>query len=332
MVGFVDVEGQGDKGVVYDTQLVSPLLCVSKAVLYNWIGRPAKDSILTKLRCLADAAKKISPAGLPDGQKLFGHLHLVLRDFCGNVDEVKAMIFDEIEGATPSRCTPEQHLRNETRQLICESFESVTVWGLPPPINDAQRLAEGNFTNGDACENYLIKVNALRTSVAGQLQEPKLFPDALSGEMIPQIVTELVAALNEGAEDILPMNIFKAAELRQQQKMKKEAAAIAAAARHCFYQMVTDSLDKSGDVNGDPPSDSGAGDGGESGGSSSDEEIDEAEAQQAAEALFSEQQELYFQEDQLVHLLRECIKEAVVYFHQAAESLHFTGARFAEVN
>jgi hypothetical protein len=103
LVGFVDVEGQGDKGVPYDVHLISPILLVSKVVIYNWRGIPTRDDILQaskrnsgdhihssdnnldsclqKISALTNAAKKInlSESSKSDG-KLFGHLHLVLRD------------------------------------------------------------------------------------------------------------------------------------------------------------------------------------------------------------------------------------------------------------
>lgn len=38
-VGFVDAEGQGDRDVTYDANLVCPILLTSKCVLLNWMDR-----------------------------------------------------------------------------------------------------------------------------------------------------------------------------------------------------------------------------------------------------------------------------------------------------
>ena len=35
-VGFVDAEGQGDKDVTYDANLICPILLTSKCVIFNW--------------------------------------------------------------------------------------------------------------------------------------------------------------------------------------------------------------------------------------------------------------------------------------------------------
>jgi hypothetical protein len=37
-VGFVDVEGQGDRDETYDTLLATPILLCSQVVLFNWMG------------------------------------------------------------------------------------------------------------------------------------------------------------------------------------------------------------------------------------------------------------------------------------------------------
>ena len=169
---------------------------------------------------------------LPAGQKIFGHLHLVLRDFHGDTDEVKAMVFDGV-GDLASHCTQDQvcsvvqynscvfqfvlwcdlgivnglltdgmHdvgrysyqcVRNETREVIRQSFESVTVWGLPPPTRDAMELSRGDFSHhpDDICDEYLERVGALRQCLVAQLSEPKLFPHALTAGMIAAVVAEL---------------------------------------------------------------------------------------------------------------------------------------------
>ena len=51
-VGFVDVEGQGDQSEAYDALLVTPLLLLSKVILFNWKGGVEKTSMLKLLATL----------------------------------------------------------------------------------------------------------------------------------------------------------------------------------------------------------------------------------------------------------------------------------------
>jgi hypothetical protein len=45
-VGFVDAEGQGDKDISYDANLVCPILLTSKCVIFNWKGDLQKVFVL----------------------------------------------------------------------------------------------------------------------------------------------------------------------------------------------------------------------------------------------------------------------------------------------
>ena len=79
MVGFVDVEGQGDESDEYDALLVTPLLLLSKVIVFNWKGGVEKTSILKLLASLARAASKIDLGSDSDDGPIFGHLHIVFR-------------------------------------------------------------------------------------------------------------------------------------------------------------------------------------------------------------------------------------------------------------
>ena len=79
-VGFVDVEGQGDESEAYDALLVTPLLLLSKVILFNWKGGVEKTSMLKLLATLAHAASKID-TGAAEDEPIFGHLHIVFRDW-----------------------------------------------------------------------------------------------------------------------------------------------------------------------------------------------------------------------------------------------------------
>jgi hypothetical protein len=80
-VGFVDVEGQGDQSDAYDALLVTPLLLLSKVILFNWMGGVEKTSMLKLLTSLARAASKIDLGNASDEGPIFGHLHIVFRDW-----------------------------------------------------------------------------------------------------------------------------------------------------------------------------------------------------------------------------------------------------------
>lgn len=58
-VGFVDAEGQGDRDVEYDANLVCPVLLASKCVIFNWKDSLQKDRLLNHLGIMAKAAENV---------------------------------------------------------------------------------------------------------------------------------------------------------------------------------------------------------------------------------------------------------------------------------
>lgn len=128
-IGFVDAEGQGDRDVTYDANLICPVLLVSKAVIFNWKDSMQKDKILNQLGILHKAAINVAceDDSLMDGseQKLFGHLHLVFRDWQYEGSDEKAVyndIFKEERSAESAAA-----VRNQIRRSVKENFESITV-------------------------------------------------------------------------------------------------------------------------------------------------------------------------------------------------------------
>ena len=121
-VGFVDAEGQGDKDVEYDAELVCPTLLLSKAVIFNWKGDLQKDHLLQTLGIMCRAAKNVgdeSSSSSSQAAKPFGHLHVVFRDWQA-VDTSEAEVLDDLlkhENAT-QRLKPrqKQRLRLRSRQ------------------------------------------------------------------------------------------------------------------------------------------------------------------------------------------------------------------------
>ena len=73
---FVDTEGQGDKDVESDIILLTPILLLSKVILFNWKGGMQKDRILNELAILVEVANRVSF----DKMTTFEHLIIVFRD------------------------------------------------------------------------------------------------------------------------------------------------------------------------------------------------------------------------------------------------------------
>jgi hypothetical protein len=131
-VGLVDAEGQGDRDVTYDTNLICPVLLVSKCVIFNWKDSMQKDKILNQLGILHRAAINVvseddeaAAAAEEEGHKLFGHLHLVFRDWQYEGSDEKS-VFNDIFKDERSAETAAA-VRNQIRRSIRENFESITV-------------------------------------------------------------------------------------------------------------------------------------------------------------------------------------------------------------
>ena len=78
---FVDTEGQGDEDVDSDTTLLTPVILLSKVILYNWKGGLQKKQILHELAILVEVGNCVSYNSFEGDKSKFGHLHIVLRDF-----------------------------------------------------------------------------------------------------------------------------------------------------------------------------------------------------------------------------------------------------------
>lgn len=127
-IGFVDAEGQGDRDVTYDTNLICPILLVSKCVIFNWKDSMQKDKILNQLGILHKAAMNVAEEDeetSDNSEKLFGHLHLVFRDWQYEGSDEKSVyndIFKEERGADTASA-----VRNQIRRSVKENFASVKV-------------------------------------------------------------------------------------------------------------------------------------------------------------------------------------------------------------
>lgn len=147
-LGFLDAEGQGDKGIDYDTVLTAPLLLVSKVSIFNWLGSIAKDELLQNLGVLADAACKIQlgeQAKSRRDYRIFGHLHIVLRDQ-PRVDDIESYLLEEEDGPATDKAAG---VRDKIRKIIKQSFASIHIWGFPSPVESSSALNTGAFDERD---------------------------------------------------------------------------------------------------------------------------------------------------------------------------------------
>ena len=62
-VGFADAEGQGDRGLRYDSTLVTTVMTTSKVIIFNWRGATQKQAMLSLLGAIAEAARALDVGG-----------------------------------------------------------------------------------------------------------------------------------------------------------------------------------------------------------------------------------------------------------------------------
>ncbi|TDH65057.1 hypothetical protein CCR75_000256 [Bremia lactucae] len=203
-VGFVDAEGQGDRDITYDSRLVSPVLLASKVVLFNWKDSLQADRMLNLLAVLARAAQGIE---LPDGAntKVFGHLHLVFRDWSfvdSTPDEVYRDLFEKEKGRSD-----EVNVRNLARLNLIEAFESIQIWLFPAPVANTANLRD-KIRFDQLQKPFQDKLRELRTCLSKQLQEPmKFYQRPLTATYLSQIMPALVETLNSD-QVIMPESIY----------------------------------------------------------------------------------------------------------------------------
>ncbi|GMF60636.1 unnamed protein product [Phytophthora fragariaefolia] len=216
-VGFVDAEGQGDRDITYDSRLVSPVLLASKVVLFNWKDSLQADRILNLLAVLARAAQGIE---LPDGanSKVFGHLHLVFRDWSfvdSTPDEVYKDLFQKEKGRSD-----EVNVRNLARINLIEAFESITIWLFPAPVENTANLRD-KIRFEQLQKPFQNKLRELRKCLSSQLQQPmKFYNRPLTAKYLSQIMPALVETLNSD-QVIMPESIYSSMVRAEAQTLKE---------------------------------------------------------------------------------------------------------------
>ena len=222
-VGFVDVEGQGDRGPKNDMMLAAPLLLVSKAVIFNWKGEMARDEMLDKLGVLAEVARRIRADGNAAGHyRIFGHLHVVMRDQA-SIEGVFVRLFEDEKCSATDAAAVE---RNTKRAILRQSFASIRVWGFPAPVELTKDLNAGKFTEAHVLPTFVEALKAFKTILVQQLSEPlALCGRILSAADVAEFVPLLAAAMNAGQEEFVPQSMFG-----QMDQRRAQAAASAAIA------------------------------------------------------------------------------------------------------
>ncbi|CAI5746190.1 unnamed protein product [Peronospora destructor] len=216
-IGFVDAEGQGDRDITYDSRLVSPVLLASKVVIFNWKDSLQADRMLNLLAVLARAAQGIE---LPDGAntKVFGHLHLVFRDWSfvdSTPEEVHRDLFQKEKGRSE-----EVNVRNLARVNLVEAFESINIWLFPAPVANTANLRD-KIRFDQLQKSFQNKLRELRKCLSGQLQHPtKFYQRPLTAKYLSQIMPALVDTLNSD-QVIMPESIYSSMVRAEAQAAKQ---------------------------------------------------------------------------------------------------------------
>lgn len=135
-IAFVDVEGQGDRDLTYDANLVCPVVLTSRAVIFNWKDSLQRDRLLNLLAVMQRAAFNVATEEDDGGEeggggkapaeqsKIFGHLHIVFRDWAydGTKETVYKTLFTQERSLAPDAVA-----RNQIRSVLENAFESISI-------------------------------------------------------------------------------------------------------------------------------------------------------------------------------------------------------------
>ncbi|KAL7948665.1 hypothetical protein V8C42DRAFT_315125 [Trichoderma barbatum] len=217
-VAFLDTEGHGDQGDLYDIILFTPAILCSRVIVFNTTD-VAKDTILTSLAMMTLAADKLNFGGdkKTTGPK-FGQLVIIINkyDLGGSVDDVRKNILRKEIGRTEAI-----RRRNKIREKLSAEFEDVTVHllrgnslkeGVQSKINDKSKefLVLDDFN-----DNYVRDFKNLRSQLSQMLRTPRLVAGApLSGASTADFVSSIVKSINrlEQNGQLHVPDIWRAAE------------------------------------------------------------------------------------------------------------------------
>ena len=120
--------------------------------------------------------------------------------------------------------------RNAIRKLLRESFLSITISSLPPPVDSNRQLLSGAFTPSSVCEDFKVELGKLRANMYSQLesmlQSKGVFNGGASvytGVMVNEIVKAASNVINQGKSELAPKSLI---EDSQKQLLKVETDAL----------------------------------------------------------------------------------------------------------
>jgi len=231
-VAWVDCEGSGDQDVSYDTKLTMPLLISSKVIIFNHKGAPTASSMLDQLSVLAKTAEGVEGTQ----QKMFGHLHLVLRDY--SFDTPKAEILDKILGEEPipppsrlqlPRSKMHEHTghdparsakeRNDIRLLLKTNFASISAWLLTQPAEPNQLKAYPELPESKVNREFVNQVQEMLHTLAEQLGEKQ----TLTGPSTANLLARAVQQINKDGK----IRILSAMEGMEREHIKATGSFLA---------------------------------------------------------------------------------------------------------
>eukprot|EP00276_Gloeochaete_wittrockiana_P014020 CAMPEP_0184332600 /NCGR_PEP_ID=MMETSP1089-20130417/1757_1 /TAXON_ID=38269 ORGANISM="Gloeochaete wittrockiana, Strain SAG46.84" /NCGR_SAMPLE_ID=MMETSP1089 /ASSEMBLY_ACC=CAM_ASM_000445 /LENGTH=649 /DNA_ID=CAMNT_0026656039 /DNA_START=44 /DNA_END=1990 /DNA_ORIENTATION=- len=164
-IALVDSEGGGDHGREYDIKVSLPILVISSAVIFNLKSEMRKEGILEQLAVLAHAAQLFEFKKGDPAEKIFGHLHVVIRDWTSTLDS-QAMFNLVFKEEIPNGSNNDEiRERNERRRLILRSFKSVKLHCLPHAASQAELSAHESLPLSKVSPAFNEAGNALMEGI-----------------------------------------------------------------------------------------------------------------------------------------------------------------------
>ncbi|CAG8513369.1 24275_t:CDS:10, partial [Racocetra persica] len=224
LVGFVDTEGQGNKGDEFDLCLFSPILVTSKIVIFWWHGAFLTDRILSSLAAMTKSAQRITQDIENQNQnaKLYGHLHIIFRSWDNNnnstPEDVKKLLLEPQKGR---KNKDKEH--NTIRKLLNDSFESIDVWLFP--LSDLSQ-SRGKLLFKDFNENWKQIFKKMRKKFSEQLSVNESKDDIgkpRTGQDIAEFTELLCNELNNNSETYTITSIFERTQIARAKTLTKNA-------------------------------------------------------------------------------------------------------------
>lgn len=198
-VAVVDVQGYGMEGGQYDMTLLATTLLMSKVTILNYLGQVPREELYRRLTLMAAIGNKIVRSeGYSVSDKLFGHLHIVCRDFHFklNEEEETARLLEWASVKEPERDS-KARTRNEARAC----FAGIHVHLLPFP-SEVDVLNEHDSIPFDQLRpDFKVAMEKLAEKVVQNLREPhEVDGTSLTPGCLGSFLTTTVKYLQENEE------------------------------------------------------------------------------------------------------------------------------------